>query len=248
MVSGTSETPEPGVAIAAAVAEGHDTWEPGTPSLRAMAPGAVIGGLAPFLVYELVRPHLGSQVAALLVAGCVPAVWVGVMAVVQRRIEPIGLLVVAGLGIGALMAVSGGGPFAFKARDGAFAGCFALACFASLAARRPLMFHLGKSVSAGNDPEKLQAFDTLWELPTGARTFRVITVAWGVGLAVDAVAQLVLDAVLPTSAFLVVDPAVGGVLLGGLFAGTVWHSKRARRVGEAALAGTGVTYPSVPRR
>lgn len=228
--------------------EAADAWEPGTPSLKAMAPGALFGGLLPFIVYQLVHPHLSSQVVALLIAGTVPCLWVGVLAVVQRRIEPVGLIVFVALIFGAIMAASGGGPYAFKARDGAFAALSALVCFASLGFRRPIMFHLGKSMSAGNDPEKMAAFDTLWDLPTGARTFRVITVAWGVGLLVDAVVQLVLDAVLPTSAFLVADPVTGGVLLGGLFGATVWYSRRARRLGEEALAGTGITYPSLPRR
>lgn len=222
-----------------------EVWEPGMPSMRAMAPGALVGGLAPFLVYELIHPHLASQVEALLLAGCVPALWVAVTAAVTRRLEPIGLLVLVGLGLGALMAASGGGPYAVKARDAAFAGAFGLACLASLAAPRPIMFLIGRALGAGGDRQKLDAYDALWELPTGARTFRIITAAWGAGLVLDAVVQLVLDAVLPTPAFLVAGPVIGGVAMGGLFVATVWYTKRARRLGEAEAAASGLVYPSV---
>lgn len=220
-------------------------WEPGVPSLRAMAPGTLIGGVTPFVVYQLIHPHLASQVVALLLAGCVPALWVAITAVVQRRLEPIGLIVFVGLAVGALMAVSGGGPFAVKARDGVFAGLFGLVCLGSLATRRPLMFLIGRALSAGNDPDKLAAFDDLWELPSGARTFRMITVGWAVGLLVDAVLQLVLDALLPTPPFLVVDPVLGGCIIGGLLVATIWYSNRARRRGEAEAAGLGLAYPSI---
>jgi hypothetical protein len=224
-----------------------EVWEPGAPSLRAMAPGAVVGGLVPFGVYQVVHPLLGGQVPALLVAGAVPAVWVLALAVVQRRIEPIGMIVLAGLACAVVVAAAGGGPVAVKAKDSVFAGAGAVACFGSLAARRPVMFHLGKALSAGSDPDRRAAFDALWELPTGPRTFRVVTVGWGVAFAVDAVVLLACDLSLPTRLFLVVDPAVGAVVIASAFAATVWYTGRARRRGEVVLAETGLRFPSVPR-
>lgn len=222
-------------------------WEPGAPSIRALAPGLLVGGVAPLMVYVLVHPALGSEVAALLVAGSVPALWVAVLAVAQRRLEPIGCIVFVALAIGVLMAVVGGGPYGVKAKDAVFASFAAVVCLSSLVVgKRPIMFRLAKAISAGTDADKHAAFDALWEIPTGARTFRVITVAWGVGFAVDAAAQFALDGALSTPAFLVAGPAVGGVAVVGLIAGTIWYSRRARRLGEEALAGTGIDYPSLP--
>jgi hypothetical protein len=222
--------------------DGGAAWEPGAPSIRALAPGLLVGGVTPLVVYVLVHPALGSQVASLLVAGSVPALWVAVLAVVQRRLEPIGCIVFVALAIGVLMAVAGGGPYGVKAKDAVFASFAAVVCLSSLVVGK----RLAKAISAGADVDKHAAFDALWEIPTGARTFRVITMAWGVGFAADAAAQFALDGVLSTPTFLVAGPAVGGVAVAGLIAGTIWYSRRARRLGAEALAGTGIEYPSVP--
>ncbi len=227
-------------------AAGGAVWEPGPPTLRAMGPGVVVAGLLPFGVYQLVRPALGTAVPSLLVAAAVPALWVVVQWVVRRSLDPIGLIVLAGLAFGLVFAAAGGGPVAVKARDGAFAAAFGIACLASLTTRRPLMFYVGRALSAGSDPRRVAAFDALWDIPTGPRTFVVITVLWGVGLLVDAAAQAALAVTLATRVFLVVAPAAGGTILASLFAATVGYSRRARRKGELALAGTGITYPSVP--
>lgn len=258
-VAGAGRDSDPGVAqpagpvvaqpagTAVPAGDGGEVWEPGAPSVRALAPGLLVGGVTPLVVYLLVHPALGSQVAALLVAGSVPALWVAVLAVVQRRLEPIGLIVFVALAIGALMAVVGGGAYGVKAKDAVFASFASLVCLSSLVvAKRPVMFHLAKAISSGADADKHAAFDALWEIPTGARTFRVITVAWGVGFMIDAAVQFVLDALLSTPMFLVAGPIVGGCVVVGLIAGTIWYSRRARRLGEQALAGTGIEYPSVP--
>jgi hypothetical protein len=49
-----------------------------------------------------------------------------------------------------------------------------------------MMFFIGRALSAGEDPEKVRAFNQLWELPSGARVFKVITLTWGVGLICEA--------------------------------------------------------------
>lgn len=51
---------------------------------------------------------------------------------------------------------------------------------------------------------------------------------------------------LPSGLFLAVSPVLGGVIIGGLFAFTLWFGKRARRVAEERYAGLGLVYPSVP--
>jgi len=80
----------------------------------------------------------------------------------------------------------GGNAFVLKVRDSAFTTLCGLACLGSLAASRPMMFFIGRTLSAGEDPEKVQAFNQLWELPSGARVFKVITLTWGVGLICEA--------------------------------------------------------------
>lgn len=221
-------------------------WEPGAPSLRSMAPGLVGGGIVPLAIYYLVRSHVGGDAHALMIAGVPAAAWVAIQWVRTRRIDPIGCIVLFGFVAGVVASMLlGGSAFVLKIRDSAFTALFGLTCLASLFAARPLMFYIGRALSAGNDPAKLAAYDELWTVPTAPRTFRLITVVWAVGLVAEAGARVVLAEVLPTGPFLAVSPVLVGSVTAGLFAFTVWFSRRARRLGEAQFAELGIIYPSV---
>lgn len=223
---------------------GH--WEPGVPSLRSMGPGVIGGAVVPLAVYYAVRSHVGGDAPALMIAGAPAAAWVGIEWLRKRRIDPIGCVVLFGFVAGLVASVAlGGSAFVLKVRDSAFTGLFGLACLASLRWRRPVMFFIGRALSAGDDPDKIRAYEELWDMPTAPRTFRLITAAWGFGLLLEASARVLLAESLPTGPFLAVSPVLGGVVIGGLFAFTVWFSKRARRLGEARFGESGVSYPSV---
>lgn len=223
-----------------------DVWEPGAPSLRAVAPGLVGGGLIPLLVYYTVRSHVHGDATALMIAGAPAAAWVAVQWARVRRIDPIGAITLFGFVAGIVAsALLGGSALVLKVRDSAFTCLFGLVCLASLARSRPLMFFIGRALSAGNDPARLRAYDDLWEMPTAARTFRLITCAWGLGMISEAAARVALAVLLPTGPFLAASPVLAGVVIGGLFGFTVWFSRRARRLGEAAFAAEGLQYPSV---
>lgn len=223
-----------------------DNWEPGAPSLRAMAPGLIGGAIVPLAVFYAARPHTSGDAPALMIAGAPAAAWVAAEWFRRRQLDPIGTVVLFGFVAGILASLAfGGSAFVLKVRDSAFTAGFGIACLASLAWGRPLMFFMGRALSAGDDPDKLAAYEELWSMPTAPRTFRIITVAWGIGLIAEAVARVVLAMSLPTGQFLAVSPVLGGVTIGSLFAFTVWFSKRARRLGEAEFADAGVVFPSV---
>ncbi len=224
-----------------------DAWEPGAPSLRAMGPGVIGGAVVPLAVYYAVRTHVSGDAPALMIAGAPAAAWVAVEWLRKRRIDPIGCIVLFGFIAGILASIAlGGSAFVLKVRDSAFTALFGLACLSSLFWSRPLMFFMGRALSAGDDPAKLAAYDQLWTMPNAPRTFRLITTAWAVGLIVEASARVLLALELPTGPFLAVSPVLGGIVIGGLFGFTVWYSRRARRRGEVAFADLGLTYPSVP--
>jgi hypothetical protein len=217
------------------------------PSLRAMAPSVVFGALVPLAVYFSVRPHVSSDATGLIIAGAFPAAWVLVEWLRRRHVDPIGSLVLLGFVFGALASwLLGGNAFVLKVRESFFGGLFGVACLLSLLARRPMMFHIGKALSAGDDEARRAAYDEMWELPTAARTFATITVCWGVGLICEAGVRIVLALALPTGLFLAVTPVLAAVVFGSLFAFTVVWTRRARRLGEATLAELGLAFPSVP--
>lgn len=239
-----------GGAIVRRVADPADTdaagWEPGAPSLRAMAPGFVGGAAVPLAVYFLVRPHVRTDATALIIAGAFPAGWVFANWLRTRRVDPIGCIVLFGFlaGVGA-SELLGGSAFVLKVRDSAFTALFGIACLCSLVARRPMMFHIGKALSAGGDERRRAAYDELWQLPTVPRVFRLITVVWAVGLMGEAGVRVLLALTLPTGTFVAVSPAVFAVTFAVLFGFTVAYSRRARRRGEALLEETGQSFPVV---
>jgi len=223
-----------------------DDWEPGAPSLRAMLPSTIFGAIIPLGVYYTVRPHVGNDATALIIAGAFPAAWVVVEWIRKRTIDAIGSITLFGFLAGVVSSYAlGGNAFVLKVRDSAFTALFGIVCLASLSWHKPVMFHLGKALSAGDDPERRAAYDELFTLPTARRTFLIITSVWGIGLLVEAGARVLLAVALPTGTFLAVSPVLGGCFFGGLFIFTLRYSKYARKRGEELLADTGIEYPSV---
>lgn len=224
-----------------------ESWEPGVPSVRDMLPSIIGGAVVPLGVYYLVRHHVRTDADALIIAGLFPVAWIIVQFIRTRRVDPVGVIVLFGFVIGVVTStLMGGNAYVLKARDSAFTALFGIACLISLvAAKRPAIFYVGRFLSAGDDPAKMDAYDQLHEMPTGQRTFKVLTAVWGVGLLIEASSRLVLAAFLATGVFLAVSPVITAVCVGGLFAFTVRYSNRARARGAALLA-EGEAYPSVP--
>ena len=222
-------------------------WEPGVPSLRNLLPSIIGGAVIPLTVYFLVRHHVHTDVEALIIAGLFPATWIVVQFVRQRRIDPIGAIVLFGFAFGVITStLLGGNAYVLKARDSVFTALFGIVCLVSIFSfKRPAIFYVGRFLSAGNDPERIAAYDQLHQLPTGERTFKVLTAVWGSGLLMEASARLVLAAFLSTGVFLAISPIISAVCIGGMFAFTVRYSNRARRLGEALLE-EGQSYPTLP--
>jgi len=202
-----------------------------------MLPSVVGGAVVPLAVYYLVRSHVSGDATALAIAGIPAALWVVVQWLRLRRIDPIGAIILFGFAAGLIASAAlGGNAFVLKVRDSAFTGLFGLSCLASLALRRPVMFYVGRAMSAGNDPARREAYDALWELPPARRVFAIITTVWGIGLLVEAGLRVVLAATLPTGPFLAVAPVMAAVMIGGMFVFTLWYSKWSRERTTAAMA------------
>lgn len=214
----------------------RDGWEPGAPSIRVFAPSVIGGALVPLAVYYLVRHRVGGDAPALAIAGVPAALWVVIHWVRRRTVDPIGLLTLLGFALGLTLSFAmGGDAFVLKVRDSAVTATFGAVCLASLVfLPRPVMFFLGRAMSAGDDPVRRRLYDQIWELPAARVTFRIITAVWGVGLIAEASVRVTLARVLPTGQFLAVSPVVTGVFVGGMFAFTMWYSRWSRtRVSSA---------------
>ncbi|HET6874872.1 MAG TPA: VC0807 family protein [Acidimicrobiales bacterium] len=222
-------------------------WEPGAPSPRAMLPSLIGGAIIPLAVFYSVRGQVHSDATALMIAGIPASGWVLVQWLRQRRMDPIGMIVLFGFVVGVAVSLAmGGNALVLKVRDSAFTALFGVTCLVSLSWRRPVMFLVGRALSAGSDADKLRAYEELYEMPTAPRTFAIITICWGVGLIVEAGLRVLLAVTLPTGPFLAASPVLAAVVFGGLFVFTLWFSKRARRIGEELFQDQGIVFPSVP--
>jgi hypothetical protein len=213
-------------------------WEPGIPSIREHLPSLVFGAAVPIGIYFLVRSHVRTDTAGLVIAGCFSVTWIVIQFVRQRRIDVVGAIVLVGFAVGvASSTLLGGNDYMLKVRDAFFTALFGVACIVTIFTHdRPALFYVGRYLSAGTDPEKVTAFDRLHEVPIGRHTFRVLSVVWGIGLVVEASTRMALADVLPTGTFLAVSPFITATVIGSLFAFTALYSKRAQLAFAATVA------------
>ncbi|HZV25772.1 MAG TPA: hypothetical protein VFG00_05735 [Acidothermaceae bacterium] len=68
-------------------------WAGGRTSLGA---SLAINTVAPLVLYQVIRPHVRSDAVALAIAATVPVIWILLRLLWRRRLDPIGVLAVAG--------------------------------------------------------------------------------------------------------------------------------------------------------
>jgi intracellular septation protein A len=151
----------------------------------------------PTALYYGLRADGVHQVAALLIAGAPPAVHVAVVLVRTRRIDTMGVLVLAAVLLTTLSSLITGDPRTLLVRNAILGIPFGLWMLASLCARRPLTYELAKGLL----PAKGSAFEREWtERPDVRRVWRRLTVLWGCGLLAHAAASVAMAATLSVDA------------------------------------------------
>lgn len=207
------------------------------PNVRELAPKAVLAGVLPLVGYNLLRPHVSSDATALAAVMVFPLADITIERIRKGRFEPIGVIALLGIAIGLIGAVAfHGNAMLLKLRESVFTGAFGVICLASLLARRPAMFYMGRAFATGGEQHAVAEFNEIWERPGAARRFRKVTAVWGVGLLGEAVLRTILAYTMSTGRFLAAAPVIGWGVIGLL----IWYSVRAQRAGEVeALAGAG---------
>jgi hypothetical protein len=142
-----------------------------------------LGG--PLLAYSLLRSAGMSAVAALVISGALPALGIGISALADRRLDVIGIVVLAGLLVGTLLGLTSHNARIYLLEGSVPSVVFALGCLLSLRLRRPLIFRLAVEI-LGPDTRKGRDVAAAWRYPGFRRAFRMITVAWGIAYLVEA--------------------------------------------------------------
>jgi hypothetical protein len=184
--------------------------------LRGLLPSIAVNAVAPVAVYESVRSSVDSDVIALALGAAVPVAWTLGRLLIQRKIDPIGILSTGIVGIGLLIAwLSGGSPLALELRDAVPSGLIGLACLVSVLLRRPL--HLVVLRLLGR------------RIPAQVHTSTVVTALIGGTLLVHATVLVMLALSTSTSTYVGLSQPVGWAIIAAGVAITLWYRRRAAR-------------------
>ena len=208
-----------------------------TPNFRGLYRSLAIDVAAPLALAEVLIHRGVGVVPALAIAAVIPFSHTILSWIRSHRLDLIGILAIAGMLIGIVLSFATGNAVFALAKESAFTGLFAIAMLGSLLAPRPLIFYFARESAAGGDPAVLAAFDARWDAYAGFRsTIRLMTLVWGLGLALEASLRVCAAIWLPPAITIAVSGALAVVAIGGLIAWTLWYAKRARRRAEALAA------------
>lgn len=172
--------------------------------LRRLLPSVVGNVAAPLVAYLVLKSVVGSEVVALAISAAIPLlVTVGGFAV-RRRIDPIGVVAVAGFVVMlVVLALTGGSELVLKLQEAVFTGPLGLVVLGSAVIGKPLVLVLQRY--ADRDPGAVP--------PRQRKAMTVLTVLIGALLVVHAGVLLVLALWLPTTTFVTVGRPVGWVVI-----------------------------------
>ena len=192
-----------------------------------------LGG--PLLAYALLRSAGFSPVAALVISGVLPALGIAVGALTERRLDVIGVMVLAGILVGTIVGLTSHDARLYLLEGSVPSVVFALACLFSVRLRRPLIFRLAVEI-LGPGTRKGRDVIAAWRYPGFRRAFRAITVAWGVGYLVEAGIRVAIVAQTSTGIALICSKLVPYAFALGLSGWTLAYGEHEKKKAERLAA------------
>lgn len=180
---------------------------------------------APACVYAYAKAPLGD-VHALMAASAPPIAWTIAEFARHRKLDALSILVLTGIALSLLAFLGGGGVRALQLREQLVMAAIGLVFLASAAINRPLIYQLARARIARASSGQAQSFEARRPSPAFRRAMMTMTLAWGIGLIVEAGISCALVFVLSIQAYLIAGPILGYASLGGL---TIWTFRYARR-------------------
>jgi intracellular septation protein A len=183
--------------------------------LRQALPSLVLDAALPILVFQVLVRLGVSTLVSVAAGGVFPAAHIVYGWIRLRRVETLGLIVLAIMGIGTATSLMSGSVFFVLAKESVFTALFGALCLGSLLAEHPFMFHVMRPFVAGDDPELNDWWDGLWADPSFRKGVRFVTVVWGGVYLVEAVARVVFALLLSPATVVAASPLMAlGVTIG----------------------------------
>ena len=189
----------------------------------------------PLVAYQLLRSAGQSAVSALVLSGVFPALGVLAGLVRHRRVDVLGILVLAGIAVGTILGLLSGNARLVLLEGSVPTAMFGLFCLASLWSSRPLIYRFALEFT-GADTPKGRDFAALWRYPGFRHVFRLFTVVWGVTYLAEAVARVVIVETTSTATALTVSKVMPYAVAAALVGWMIAYGRRARRRGEQLAA------------
>jgi hypothetical protein len=195
-----------------------------------------LGG--PLLVYSLLRSAGLSAVTALILSGILPVLGILISAVVDRRLDIIGVLVLAGLAVGTVAGLVSNNARLYLVEGAVPSLVFAVACLISLRSRKPLIYRFTVEL-LGQDTPKGREVVGAWQYPGFRRAFRVITAAWGVAYFFEVAARLVVVEITSTGIALLFSKLIPYLFAFTLSLWTLVYGEHEKKKAERLAAAAG---------
>lgn len=192
-----------------------------------IVPSLLINGVAPFVLYMLLSPHM-TTVQALLVTALVPLAENAFAIARHRRIDLFGAIVFVSLVLSSMLVLFGGSPRIILARESLMSGAFGAVMLLSLFCPQPLVYYLTGHFVAGQCPVTKKEFRRKAASPWFRSFMRLLTVVWGVVTLTDAALNTFLAFNVSIATFLMVSPIARYGMIGCALLWTLAHAKRGR--------------------
>lgn len=179
---------------------------------RQMLPNLLINAAAPFAI-NLVAQHYMPTIDALLLASSVPAVYTLGSLVWKRRVNVLGLLVVASLLLNAVFALLFHSPRLLLLQSSVVNGLLGVAMLISLFFPRPVLFYLMRSITTQHDAQRIASFNSRWAYPQVRSFYRTLTMVWGCVTVAQVMLVGFLAFSLPISTMLAIGPILNFAII-----------------------------------
>jgi hypothetical protein len=202
-----------------------------------------LGG--PLLAYTLLRSGGMGTVAALIISGIFPALGIVVGALLDRRLDIIGVVVLAGLVVGTVAGLISDNARLYLVEGAVPSLVFALACLGTLRASKPLIYRFAVELLGADTPKGRDVIGA-WQYPGFRRAFQVITAAWGVAYLIEVAARLAVVETTSTGIALLFSKLVPYAFALGLSVWTLVYGEHEKKKAEQLAAAVGPRPPSPP--
>ncbi|MCY7303154.1 MAG: hypothetical protein LH654_08990 [Thermoleophilia bacterium] len=194
--------------------------------------------VVPVVAYQGLIHVLGmARVPALVLSGAFPAANVVRRYVQHRRVDPIGVIVLVSILVGAVLSLVSGSEKLTLLRESFLTAAFGLAFLVSLVFGRPIMFLLVRQFVAREDEQQLSEWDGLWEdVPPFRRVMRQMTAVWGIALLSEFALKVVMIETLSTDLVQAISGPLILVLTAVLIVATIRWGRRVRERGAEPAA------------